>query len=227
MVLKFKFRKPKRKILIDRKNRHNKYENLSQLNLASNLFISESMCHENYQLAYKCTPLKNAGKIHSTWFWYNAINVKLNERSQPAKIYHIDIGKLLGVDNLDNFRLFLFSNFDKHLLFLSFSLTKWFSLPNKVHMFYQTISFIFRLTGLMLSSQCFTVFSPEFSNAYLTPLELSTHFYDIMYYLLQLITCAHKWTFSVALKRVNVWAKDWMVRLLFVFFNSASFFKCL
>ena len=60
------------------------------------------MCHENQQLAYKCRQLKNAGNIHSPWFWNNVINVKLNERSQPAKIYHIiDIEKLLGVDNLD------------------------------------------------------------------------------------------------------------------------------
>ena len=62
------------------------------------------MCHENHQLAYKCRQLKNAGKIHSTWFRNNVINVKLNERSQPVKIYHIiDIKKLLGVDNLDEF----------------------------------------------------------------------------------------------------------------------------
>ena len=38
------------------------------------------------------------------WSWNNAINVKLNERSQPAKSYHIiDIQKLLDVDNLDEF----------------------------------------------------------------------------------------------------------------------------
>ena len=35
------------------------------------------MCHENHQLAYKCRQLKNAGKIHSTWFWNNVVNVKL------------------------------------------------------------------------------------------------------------------------------------------------------
>ena len=53
------------------------------------------MCHENHRIAYKCRQLKNAGKIHSAWFWNNVINVKLNERSQPAKIYHIiDIEKL-------------------------------------------------------------------------------------------------------------------------------------
>ena len=79
-------------------------EHLNQLKFAGKLFISESMCHENHQLAYKCRQLKNAGKIHSTWFWNNVINVKLNERSQPAKIYHIiDIEKLLSVGNLDEF----------------------------------------------------------------------------------------------------------------------------
>ena len=62
------------------------------------------MCHENHQFAYKCRQLKNAGKIDSTWFWNNVINVKLNERIHPAKIYHIiDIEKLLDVDNLDDF----------------------------------------------------------------------------------------------------------------------------
>ena len=104
VIVKFKSRKQKRNILIDRKNLRNKSENLSQLKFAGKLFISESMCHENHQLAYKCRQLKNARKIHSTWFWNNVINVKLNERSQPAKIYHIiDIEKLLGVDNLDKF----------------------------------------------------------------------------------------------------------------------------
>ena len=44
------------------------------------------------------------GKFIRHGFGNNVINVKLNERSQPAKIYHIiDIEKLLGVDNLDDF----------------------------------------------------------------------------------------------------------------------------
>ena len=104
VIVKFKFKKQKRKILIDRKNLRNKSENLSQLKFTGKLFISESMRHENHPLAYKCRQLKNAGKIPSTWFWNNVINVKLNERSQTAKIYHItDIKKLLGVDNLDDF----------------------------------------------------------------------------------------------------------------------------
>ena len=104
MIAKFKSRKLKQKIFIDRKNLCDNSENLSQLKFTGKLFISVSMCHEKHQLAYKCRQLKNAGKIHPMWFWNNVINVKLNERNQPAKIYHIiDIKKLLVADNLDEF----------------------------------------------------------------------------------------------------------------------------
>ena len=51
-------------------------------------------CHENHQLAYKCRQLKNVRKIHSTWFWKNAVNVKLSERSNPVKFL-----KLLTLKN--------------------------------------------------------------------------------------------------------------------------------
>ena len=52
VTVKLKSRKKKRNILIDRKNLRNKSENLSQLKFAGKLFISESMCNENHQLAY-------------------------------------------------------------------------------------------------------------------------------------------------------------------------------
>ena len=103
VIVKFKSRKQKQNILIDRKNLCNKSENLTQLKFAGKFFISESMCHENHKLAYKCRQLENAGKIHSTWFWNNVINVKLDERSQAVKIYNIIDIKKLGVDNLDEF----------------------------------------------------------------------------------------------------------------------------
>ena len=103
VIVKFKCRKLKRRVLVNRKNLRNKFEDLRQLKFSGKLFISESMCHENHQLAYKCRQLKNAGKIHSTWFWNNAVNVKLSERSNPVKIFHnIDIEKLFGIDNLDD-----------------------------------------------------------------------------------------------------------------------------
>ena len=80
------------------------YQQKEFLNFSGRLFVSESMCQENHQLYYKCRKLKNAGKIHSTWFWNNSVNVKFNERSQPTKIHNvIDTENLLGVDNLDEF----------------------------------------------------------------------------------------------------------------------------
>ena len=104
VIGKFKCRKLKRRVLVNRKNLRNKSEDLLQLKFSGKLFISESMCHENHQLAYKCCQLKNVGKIHSTCFWNNAVNVKLSERSNPVKIFHIiDIEKLFGIDNLDDF----------------------------------------------------------------------------------------------------------------------------
>ena len=104
VIVKFKLRKQKRSILINRKNLRVKLDVLTQLNFSGRLFFSESMCHENHQLSYKCRQLENAGKIHSKWFWNNSVNVKLNERSQPTKIHRvIDIEKLLGVDNLYEF----------------------------------------------------------------------------------------------------------------------------
>ena len=105
VVVKFKCRKLKQKVLVKWKNLRNKSEDLRQLTFSGKIFISESMFHdENHQLACKCRQLKNAGKIHSPWFWNNAVNVKLSERSSPVKIFHIiDIEKLSGIDNLDDF----------------------------------------------------------------------------------------------------------------------------
>ena len=63
VIVKFKSRKQKRKILIDRKNFCNNFENLSQLTFAGKLFILESMFHENqyknlfymvFEQRYKC-----------------------------------------------------------------------------------------------------------------------------------------------------------------------------
>ena len=104
VIVKFKCMKLKRRVLVKRKNLQNRSEDLRRLKFSGKLFISESMCHENHQLAYKCHQLKNAGKIHSTWFWNNTVNDKLSERSNPFKNFHIiDIEKLFGIGNLDDF----------------------------------------------------------------------------------------------------------------------------
>ena len=104
VIVKIKCRKLKRSVLVNRKNLRNKSEDLRQLRFSGKLFISESMCLKNHQVAYKCRQLKNAGKIQSTWFWNNAVNVKISERSNPVKIFHsIDIEKFLGIGSLDDF----------------------------------------------------------------------------------------------------------------------------
>ena len=85
--MKFKCRKLKQKVFVNWKNLRNKSEDLRELKSSSKLFISESMCHENHQLAYKCRQLKNAGKIHSTWFWNNAVTVNLVKEVTPSKFF--------------------------------------------------------------------------------------------------------------------------------------------
>ena len=62
VIVKFKCRKLKRKVLVNRKNLRNKSEDLRQLKFSGKLFVSESMCHEHHQLAYKCRQLKTAVK---------------------------------------------------------------------------------------------------------------------------------------------------------------------
>ena len=72
VILKCKCRNLKRSVLVNRKELQNKSEDLRHLRFSGKLFISESICHENDQLAYKCRQLKNTDKIHATWIWNNA-----------------------------------------------------------------------------------------------------------------------------------------------------------
>ena len=62
VIAKFKCKILKWRVLVNRKNLRNKSEDLRQLKFSGKLFILESMCHENHQLAYKCRQLKNAEK---------------------------------------------------------------------------------------------------------------------------------------------------------------------
>ena len=104
VIVKFKDRKLKHNVQIKQKKLNQKSLELSRLKFSGKLFVSESMCFENHQLAYKCRKLKNLGKIHSTWFYNNAVNIKLMENGRIHKIFHIiDIEKLLEIDNLDEF----------------------------------------------------------------------------------------------------------------------------
>ena len=66
VIIKFKCRKQKHHVLSDCKTLQNKSLDLTQLKFSGKSFVSESMCHENHQLAYKCCQLKSAYKTHST-----------------------------------------------------------------------------------------------------------------------------------------------------------------
>ena len=102
VIIKFKCRKQKHRVFLNRKTLQNKNLDLPQLKFSGKLFVNESMCHENYQLAYKCRQLKSVRKIHSTWFYNSNLHMKLVENGSVHKIFYpTNIGKALGVDNLD------------------------------------------------------------------------------------------------------------------------------
>ena len=62
------------------------------------------MSHKNHQFAYRCRQLKTAGKIHSTWFFNNSVNLKLTNNGPIYKISHIfDIEDILRTDNLEEY----------------------------------------------------------------------------------------------------------------------------
>ena len=81
VAIKFKCRKQKQRVLLNRKTLRNKSLDLTQSKFSGKLFVNESMCHENHQLAYKCRQLKSAHKIHSTWFYNSTLHIKLVENS--------------------------------------------------------------------------------------------------------------------------------------------------
>ena len=54
VIVKFKCRKQKQPLIYKRKNLGIKSQELTNLKFSGRLFVSESMSHENQQLAYKC-----------------------------------------------------------------------------------------------------------------------------------------------------------------------------
>ena len=104
LIVKFKCRKQKQLLIYKRKNLGTKSQELTNLKFSGRLFVSESMSNENQQLAYKCRQLKSARKIHSIWFFNNAINIKLTEHGRTHKVFHVtDIENLLEIDNLEEY----------------------------------------------------------------------------------------------------------------------------
>ena len=87
-----------------RKNQGTNAQELTNLKFSGRLFVSESMSHQNQQLACKGRELKSSRKIHSTWFFNNVINIKLTEHGRIHKIFYVaDIKNLLEIDNLEKF----------------------------------------------------------------------------------------------------------------------------
>ena len=58
VIIKFKSRRQKHRVLLNRKTLQNKSIDLTQLKFLGKLLVNESMCHENHQFAYKLRQLK-------------------------------------------------------------------------------------------------------------------------------------------------------------------------
>ena len=96
VIVKFKDRKQRNKVIFSRKELKSKGEQLRDLQFGPSLFINDSVCFENQPLFYKCCQLKNVVKLFSFWFFNNTLNVKRTENGPITKIFHIsDLENLL------------------------------------------------------------------------------------------------------------------------------------
>ena len=104
VIIQFKNKILRNKIINNRKIMKNKSKVLNKLKLSNKLYISESICTSNHGLFFKCRKLNKARKIFNTWFFNNTINVQLNQSGEIHKVFHTeDPVVLLKVDNLDSF----------------------------------------------------------------------------------------------------------------------------
>ena len=102
VIVKFKDRKLRYQVMANRKKLMGKKNEIKELDFEESLFLSDSMCIENYNLFCKCHQLKNAKRIHASWFFNNAINVRLMDKGTIFKIFHeSSLGELLCVSVSD------------------------------------------------------------------------------------------------------------------------------
>ena len=102
VIVEFKDRKQRNKVIFSHKELKSKGEQLRDLQFGPSLFINGSMCFENQSLFYKCHQLKNVGKLFSFWFFNNTLNVKLIENGPITKIFHIsDLENLLQINSIE------------------------------------------------------------------------------------------------------------------------------
>ena len=104
VIVKFKCCKQKNSVMYKCKILGNNSQELCNLKFSGRIFVNESMSYENQQLAFEWRQLKSAQKIHSTWFFNNAVNLKLTEHGRIHKIFHVtDIENLLEIDHLEDY----------------------------------------------------------------------------------------------------------------------------
>ena len=105
VIVNFSSREKRNEVIFKKKSLNGKSDELKNLGFTSaKIFISESMCHENHQLFYRCRQLKRQCLLHSAWFFGNCIYVKVGHNSDATKIKHVcDIEKVLNMENIDSF----------------------------------------------------------------------------------------------------------------------------
>ena len=102
VIVRFKDRKQRNKVIFSRKELNLKGDQLRDLQFGPSLFINDSMCFEDQSLFYKCRQLKNVGKLFSFWFFNNTLNVKFIENNPITKIFHIsDLENLLQINSIE------------------------------------------------------------------------------------------------------------------------------
>ena len=106
-MVKLSGRKKKKWRFFKKKSLNGKSDKLKNLGLKpAKLFISDSMCHENHQLFYRCRQLKRQVHIRPGSSATASIIVfaKVGENSDATKIKHIcDIEKALSMVDIDSY----------------------------------------------------------------------------------------------------------------------------
>ena len=104
VILKFKDRKKRQKVMNNRTLLKNKQEELKKLGFSDKLYLNDSLSVENQVLFYKTRQLKKWKKISDTWFFNNKISVRVYEKGKVTNIFHdSDVEKLLQIDDLDEY----------------------------------------------------------------------------------------------------------------------------
>ena len=84
-----------------KKKLKNKSSNLIQLWFSGKLFIRVCLTRIT---SWHIDRYKTAGKIHSTWFFNNTVNLKLTDNGPIHKISHIvDIENIFEINNFEEY----------------------------------------------------------------------------------------------------------------------------